>query len=119
MQPQERDLAYLWDMREAARLIVRFIRGATYESFYEDLLLRSAIERQLEIVGEAAGRVSMEFQLMHSEIAWRSMTGLRNILAHEYGEIKVDRIWLITTTKVVELIQLLDPLIPPVVDGEL
>ena len=56
---------------------------------------------------------------MHSEIAWRSMTGLRNILAHEYGEIKVDRIWLITTTKVVELIQLLDPLIPPVVDGEL
>jgi uncharacterized protein with HEPN domain len=77
-------------------------------------MLRSAIERQLEIIGEAARRVSPEFQRAHLEIAWRNITGLRNILAHEYGEIKVDRIWLIATTNVVELIRLLDPLIPPI-----
>ena len=112
MPPQERDIAYLWDMREAARLIASFLHGVSYAGFEKNLMLRSAIERQLEIIGEAARRVSPEFQQAHSEIAWRNITGLRNILAHEYGEIKVDRMWLIATTNVVELIQLLDPLIP-------
>jgi uncharacterized protein with HEPN domain len=114
MQPQERDLASLWDMREAARLIVSFLNGVTYIDYGKNLMLRSAIERQLEIIGEAARRVSPEFQQGHPEIAWRNITGLRNILAHEYGEIKIDRIWLIATTNVVELIRLLDPLIPPI-----
>ena len=114
MQPQERDLASLWDMREAARLIANFLRGVTYVDYEKNLMLRSAIERQLEIIGEAARRVSPEFQQEHPEIAWRNITGLRNILAHEYGEIKIDRIWLIATTNVVELIRLLDPLIPSI-----
>jgi uncharacterized protein with HEPN domain len=114
MHPRERDIASLWDMREAARLIAGFLHGVTYTDYEKNLMLRSAIERQLEIIGEAARRVSPEFQQAHPEIAWRNMTGLRNILAREYGEIKIDRIWLIATTNVVELIRLLDPLIPPI-----
>lgn len=116
MQSLERDIASLWDMREAARLIVKFLHGFTYADYAMNLMLRSAVERQLEIIGEAARRVSPEFQRAHPEITWRNIAGLRNILAHEYGEVKVDRIWLIATTSVVELIQLLDPLIPPVDD---
>ena len=69
MQPQERDLASLWDMREAARLIAGFLRGVTYLEYEKNLMLRSAIERQLEISGEAARRVSPEFQHAHPEIA--------------------------------------------------
>jgi uncharacterized protein with HEPN domain len=103
-------------MREAARLIASFLHGVFYVDYEKNLMLRSAIERQLEIIGEAARHVSPQFQQAHPEIAWRNITGLRNILAHEYGEIKIDRIWLIATTSVVELIRLLDPLIPPVDD---
>ena len=88
MHPRERDIASLWDMREAARLIASFLHGVTYTDYEKNLMLRSAIERQLEIIGEAARRVSPEFQRAHPEIAWRNITGLRNILAHEYGEIK-------------------------------
>jgi uncharacterized protein with HEPN domain len=56
-------------------------------------MIRYAVERQLLVIGEAANRVSAEFQETHPEIPWRQMIGLRNVLAYEYGEIKGDRIW--------------------------
>lgn len=52
-----------------------------------DWLRRRALERTLEILGEAAKRVSPRFQAAHPELEWRGLTGLRNVLAHEYGRI--------------------------------
>jgi uncharacterized protein with HEPN domain len=95
MMPSERNAAYLWDMLTAASLIVDFIQGETYESFMRDKKLQSAVERQLEILGEAARYISTEFRQAHPEIPWRSIVGLRNILVHEYGEVKIDRVWLV------------------------
>lgn len=118
MQPEERDLAYLWDMREAARKIARFIAGARYHRFSRDELMQSAVERQLEIIGEAARRVSPQFRQAHPEIPWRNIIGLRNLLIHEYGEVRVDRIWLIITTSVPDLEAGLNPLIPPITDED-
>ena len=57
-----------------------------------------------------------EFRQAHPEIDWQSIIGLRNILIHEYGEVKLDRLWVIATTRVPELVGLLDPLIPPIDD---
>ena len=114
MNPQERDPAYLWDMREAALLVRKFLSGKTYIEFSADPLLRSGVERQLEISGEAAHRVSKEFQDEHPEIPWRRIIGLRNILTHEYGEVKLDRLWSIASTYVPALADQLQSLIPPV-----
>ena len=47
--------AYLWDAREATDAIARFTRDRTKEDFQQDLMLRSAVERQFEIIGEALG----------------------------------------------------------------
>jgi uncharacterized protein with HEPN domain len=116
MAPQERNLAYLWDMREAARLISNFLRGATYANFVSDKMMQSAVERQLEIMGEAARRITAEYQQAHPDIPWRGVIGLRNILTHEYGEVKLDRVWLIASTSIPELITILDALIPPIDD---
>jgi uncharacterized protein with HEPN domain len=118
MNPNERNYAYLWDMREAARLVTKFLYKANFTSFESDKMLQSAVERQLEIIGEAAHRVTPDFQEAHPEIPWRSIIGLRNILIHEYGEVRVDRIWLIVSTRIPELVGILDPLIPPI-DGDL
>ncbi len=112
MRPKEQDLAYLWDMREAVKEIVAFVKGVRYAEFIQKRMIRYAVERQLLVIGEAANHVSSEFQEAHPEIPWRQMIGLRNVLAHEYGEIKVDRIWHAATVSVPELLKALRSLVP-------
>ena len=112
MQPEQRDIALLWDMKKAACEIVEFIQGVTYEEFESNKVLRYAVERQILVVGEAAGRVSSTFRDAHPEIPWSSIIAQRNILAHEYGEILVERIWRVASEHILELIRLLEPLIP-------
>jgi uncharacterized protein with HEPN domain len=63
------------------------------------------------IVGEAANHVSKGFQEKHPEIEWAQIIGLRNILAHEYGEVKMDKIYLAATKAVPALLKYLEPLI--------
>jgi len=112
MQPEQRDAALLWDMREAACEIAQFVKGISYEEFESNKVLRYAVERQILVIGEAAGRVSSTLRDTHLEIPWGSIIAQRNILAHEYGEILVERIWRVATERIPELIRLLDPLIP-------
>lgn len=106
------DRVYLWDMLAAARAVVDFTRGRTLEEYEAELLLRSAVERQIEIIGEAARRISKGFQEAHPEIPWRPVQAQRHVLAHDYGEIKHDRVWRVAETHVPELIALLEPLVP-------
>ncbi len=113
MRPEDRDVAFLWDMREAAREIMEFTQGIKYVHFASQKMRRYAVERQLVVIGEAARRVSTSFKEAHPEIPWGSIVGQRNVLAHEYGEVLIERIWLVAINRIPELIQLLDPLIPP------
>jgi len=113
MRPEDRDAALLWDMREAAREIEEFIKGVSYDHFASQKALRYAIERQIIVIGEAARRVSNNFKDTHQEIPWSSIVGQRNVLAHEYGEVLLERVWLVATERIPELIHLLEPLIPP------
>jgi len=64
------------------------------------------------VIGEAAKNVSSTLRGAHPEIPWSSIIAQRNILAHEYGEILVERIWRVASERIPELIKLLDPLIP-------
>src|SRR4030042_6665995 len=100
-------------MREAARDVLDFIRGVTYVHFCNDKLVRYAVERRIEVIGEAARHISESFKMMHPEIPWRRIIGQRNILAHEYGEILVERIWRTAKESLPELVELLNQLIPP------
>jgi uncharacterized protein with HEPN domain len=75
-------------------------------------MLRYAVERQIHVIGEAARRVSDTFSGNHPEIPWKGIIGLRNVLAHEYGEVLVERIWRVATERLPELVRALDPLIP-------
>jgi len=93
MQPEARDAAHLWDMLDAAREVLDFVNGMDLEQFSADRRTRLAVERQLLVVGEAAAHLSERFTGSHPEIPWRSIVGLRNVIAHEYGEILVDRLW--------------------------
>lgn len=109
--PDRNDLAYVLDMLAAAQAVVSFVAQKTLEDYSEDLFLRSAVERQVEIIGEAARAISQEFQNSHSEIAWRPIIAQRHVLAHDYGEIVDERLWRVATVYVPELIQQLELII--------
>jgi len=111
MQPDQRDAAYLWDMLDAARTLEQLISGLDFPQYSNDRKTQLAVERSLEIIGEAAGKVSAKFCDAHPEIQWRQIIGQRNVLIHEYGEIKQERIWKVVRENVPQLIELLKPFV--------
>jgi uncharacterized protein with HEPN domain len=99
-------------MWTAAQEILDFMVGVSQAEFEENNQLRYAVERQLMVIGEAARHVSEEFQEQHPEIPWLQIIGQRNVLAHDYGEILVERVWLTATKSLPELIARLDQIVP-------
>ena len=113
MPHSHEDAALLLDMMDSARAIVEMVSGMGYSDYAGDRRTRRAIEREVEIIGEAARKVSEGLQDAHREIPWRKIVGQRHKLAHEYGEIEDEILWRVATVHVPELIDLLAPLIPP------
>ena len=111
MKPESRDKAYLWDMLQAASEARELCRGFTFETVEGDRRTLLALERLMELIGEAARRVSGEFQLAHPEISWRKIIGLRNVLAHEYGRVDHRRLFLAATEDTAALSRLLEALL--------
>lgn len=107
MQPDQRDVAYLWDMLDAAQTVEQLSCDQDFTQYSNDRRTQLAVERSLEIIGEAAGRVSASFRNAHPEIPWRQIIGQRNVLIHEYGEIKQERIWKVVRENVPQLVELL------------
>lgn len=120
MSRRKNDAAYLWDMLDACQTVRQVVTGVTYHDFERSEVLKRAIERFIEIIGEAARHVSDEMKSEHPEIPWRGIISQRHVIAHEYDEIQYERIWRIATIRVPELIELLTPLVPsPPPDKEL
>jgi uncharacterized protein with HEPN domain len=115
MRPDEGDLAYVWDMRTAVQEIGQFVTGLELDAFLADTIVRRAVERNLEIIGQAAASVSREFRAEHAELPWSAIIAQRNVLAHQYADIDFVRIWRVATVDVPELARVLDSLIgmPP------
>ena len=100
MTPADKDLGYVWDMHDAACQIKEFAQGKLFEDYRQNKMLRLAIERLLEIIGQAAKEVSGEFREQHKKLPWAKIIGLRNVLAHEYGEVKDKKIYLVCTREI-------------------
>ena len=81
------------DIWESIEKIERYVKGMTLENFQEDEKTTDAVVRNLEIIGEAAGRLPKDFTDRHSEIEWIKITGLRNRIVHEYFGVDIQIIW--------------------------
>ncbi len=103
MQPDAKDMARLWDMLDASRAIASFIEGRSFTEFQANRMVRNAVERNLEIIGEAARSISQHTRDGYPDIPWSSIIGLRNIIAHEYGELRSEKIWGICVNRLPEL----------------
>jgi uncharacterized protein with HEPN domain len=87
------DRQRLGHMREAAQKALHFSQGKNRADFDQDELLRLALVRLLEIVGEAASRVSPETRNMCPGIPWPKIVGMRNRLVHGYDQIDLEVLW--------------------------
>ena len=112
MLPEQKDAALLWDIKQAAEDIIDFVNGMKAHQFESNKVVRYAVERQILVIGEAAKNISDSLKKDHPEIPWSAIIGQRNIIAHEYGDILVERIWLLAIERIPELLKQIVPLIP-------
>ncbi|HSK75603.1 MAG TPA: DUF86 domain-containing protein [Thermoanaerobaculia bacterium] len=108
-----RDDAYFLDILIAARKVLRYTEGISWKDFVGDSLLQDGVMRNLQIIGEAARKVSDESRVTHSHIPWTEIIGMRNRLVHEYFRIDVEKIWETARDDIPTLVCLIEPLVPP------
>jgi uncharacterized protein with HEPN domain len=113
MQDNVRNSAALWDMLQAIQRIQTYTQGLDEAAYLDNILIQQGVERNLEIIGEAARRLSDTFRSNHPDIDWRGVIGLRNIVAHQYDQVDHVEIWNIITTTLLRLQAQLRPLLPP------
>lgn len=90
---EDRDLVRLKHMLDSTEAILSFVKGKRRASLDKNRLLLSAVLRELEIIGEAAGKVSEKTKKKFSHFPWKELVGLRNRLTHAYFDIDHDIIW--------------------------
>lgn len=107
------DDAYLLDMLLAAREARKLTADLTFASFEQNRMAQLAILKTVEIVGEAAARVSTEYKDTHPEIPWSGIVGMRNRLVHGYFNINMQRVWETVQEDIPRLIPQLEALVSP------
>ena len=93
MREKPKDNERLLHMHEAIDNIFEFVADKTFESYKKDKILRFAIIKNLEIIGEAAYLLTKDFKSSNDSIQWNDLIGMRHILVHGYYEIKDEIIW--------------------------
>ncbi|MDD5262361.1 MAG: DUF86 domain-containing protein [Methylacidiphilales bacterium] len=106
--PDEKQNGLLKDIFDSARAIRQYLTGVTWDDFFKNPEKQDAILRRFEIIGEAAGRLAPETQTAFPQLPFRSMKGMRNIIAHDYGEVDLDQVWKTATRDLDGLIDTLE-----------
>ncbi len=69
----------------------------TYEDFEDNRLVRQAVERNLEIIGEALNKIPENIRNKYPEVPWREIVGVRNFIVHQYFQVSQEIEWSIVT----------------------
>ena len=110
------DDSYLIDMLQAARRAVAFAADLTYPQLQDSDLHQNAIVKVLEIIGEAASRITTGTHRAYPHIPWRQIIGLRNRVVHDYFDVDLTLIWQIVHEDIPILIDQPQDLLPPDTD---
>ena len=113
----DRDAPHILDILGSARLVRSYLEGVAHDTFMRNVQLQDSVIRRLEIIGEAAGRVSLSFRELHPGIPWNRMIGMRNRMIHVYDAVDLEIVWTTAHDRIPELLALIEPLAPQELDG--
>jgi uncharacterized protein with HEPN domain len=87
------DRILLDDIIECINRIQTYSKNLTYNDFCGNLLFQDAIIRNIEIIGEASNKISLEIKMKYNQVNWNEISGIRNRLIHEYSGVNLDIVW--------------------------
>jgi uncharacterized protein with HEPN domain len=97
------DMVFLEHILESIEAIKDFSTGLTLELLHKNRLKRSAIVRELEIIGEASKNISANLKKKYKEIPWRQIAGTRDLIAHRYFGVNLEIVWDIVKEDILKL----------------
>lgn len=107
-----RDKEYLIDILEAAKLALSYVSGKSKDEFLKDTQCQDAVIRRLEIIGEAARRISDETRATYPNLPWKAMVGMRNVMIHEYDDLDLVIVWDTVQNDLSPLVAVLGEVVP-------
>ncbi|MBL7956096.1 MAG: DUF86 domain-containing protein [Flavobacteriales bacterium] len=105
---EHNDEPLLMDMLDACRAVTTYLKGLQLEDFLNDKLVQDAVAYRLQIIGEAAYKVSPETKANETAIDWFKITGLRHRIVHDYRNIDLETLWRISQKYVPPLAERLE-----------
>lgn len=107
------DETYVQHILEAIHRILTYTENMDQKTFLEKTMVQDAVIRNLEIIGEATKKVTMEFRLRHEGIPWKQMAGMRDKLIHDYIGVDLWAVWKVVEADLpllqVDLAKLIEP----------
>lgn len=111
LEQRERDLVKCEDMRIHAERARQFLGARSLAELQADELVQAAVIRCIEVIGEAARQVSTDTHQRVPEIPWSLIIGMRNVLAHDYAVVDLERVHNVITQHLPKLLVPLQELI--------
>ena len=105
---------YLIHIFECITRIEKYVYGLDQEKFLEDSLTQDAVLRNLQVMAESTQRLSDSFKEKHQDIEWTNISGLRNILVHDYLGVDLETVWNVIGTKLPHLKDTIKDYIPEI-----
>jgi len=100
-------------MLAASKEATEFASGKSRKDLEKDRILTLAIIKSIEIIGEAASKVTADFKLINTNIPWDDIINMRHRLIHAYFDVNLDIVWQTVQTDLPDLVKVLEKIIPP------
>ncbi len=109
---RENDSVYLGHMLDMTRRAIIALKSKSRAEYDADDILRMGLTHLVQVIGEAARKVSPEFQVAHPEIPWRQIVGMRHRIVHDYMRVDEDVLWEVVSADLPTLLPKLEKIAP-------
>ncbi|WP_028904455.1 HepT-like ribonuclease domain-containing protein [Prevotella sp. P6B4] len=103
MREHSRDHGRLEDILKYAKNVEQIVNGITYEQFVDDIRIYYSVMKNIEVIGEAANMLTRHFRETHTELPWRLIVSMRNVLVHGYAQVSDADLWQTATNDILPL----------------